>query len=216
MSSPQNPVAERTDTGERPDLAPRLAVAVDFDPAVWMAGPTDDDAERWTAGALSAVCADFALADGSAEQGLLREVLHAFATAHLGCDFRFLRLRSLADVPIVAMLHVRTAAPHVVDQPEQGTAVLTAYEPGTRWYDAEPEVVAVDEESGLRRAVRYAVGDDGRLSSVIRYHRRVPELAADVVLSSAGADLRTTAITLADLDDLARAVRLVDAEGRRW
>jgi hypothetical protein len=216
MSSPQSPVGDQIDEEARQDLALRLTVAVDFDPAVWLAGPTDDDAERWTAGALAAVCADFAVADGSAELGLLRQVLYAFATAHLGCDFRFLRLRSLADVPIVAMLHVRTADPSGVDQSELGSAVLTAYEPGTRWYDAEPELVAVDAESGLRRAVRYAVGDDGRLSSVIRYHRRVPELAAEVVLSSAGADLRNTALTLADLDDLARAIRLVDAEGRRW
>ena len=98
---------------------------------------------------------------------------------------------------------------------EDGDAVLTSYEPGTRWYDPEPELVVVDEGSDLRRSVRYAMDDDGRLSSVIRYHRRVAELATDVVLSCAGADLRTTALALADLDDLARAVRLVDRQGVR-
>jgi hypothetical protein len=35
------------------------------------------------------------------------------------------------------------------------------------------------------------------------------------VLACAGADLRTTALALADLDDLARAVRLVDRQGVR-
>lgn len=197
------------------DADQRLAVAVDFDPAVWLAGPTDDDAEGWTAAALAAVCADFAIAEGSAEHDALRDVLHLFATAHLGCDFRFLRLRSLTEPPVVAMLHVRPAGPSGTDPSEQGAALLTTYEPETRWYDADPEVVVLDEESGLRRSLRYAVGDDGRLSSVIRYHRRVPEPVADVVLASAGADLRATALALADLDDLARAVRLVDPHGVR-
>ena len=195
--------------------APHLAVAVDFDPSVWLAGPTDGDAEGWTAGALAAVCADFGVPEGNSVRDLLHEVLHAFATADLGCDFRFLRLRTLAEPPVVAMLHVRTADPAGADGAERGETVLTDHGPGTRWYD-EPQVAVVDEESGLRRALRYAVGEDGVPSSVIRYHRPVPELAADVILSSAGADLRTTALALDDLDGLARAVRLVDAEGRRW
>jgi hypothetical protein len=190
------------------DLA--VAVTVDFDPGAWLAGPTDGDVEAWTAGALAAVCADFAIAGGSAEQCALREVLHAFAAADLGSDFRFLRLRSLAEAPLIAMLHVWPADPADVDASRRGAAVLSEFEPETRWYDAEPQVVVVDEESGLRRTVRYAVSDDGRLSSVIRYHRRVLAPAADVVLASAGADLRTTALALADLDDLARAVRLGD------
>jgi hypothetical protein len=198
-----------------PDRAPGLGVAVDFDPAVWLAGPTDGAAEVWTAGALAAVCEDFAVAEGSDQRELLRTVLHAFATADLGCDFRFLRLRSLTEPPVVAMLHVWTPEPGD-GLPERADSVLTTHEPGTRWYDAEPEPVLLDEASGLRRVLRYAVGDDGRLSSVVRYHRRVPGPAADVVLSSAGADVRTTALALGDLDDLARAVRLVDAEGRRW
>ncbi|TFV53400.1 hypothetical protein [Blastococcus sp. TF02A-35] len=203
-------MADRTDHGGRPGLSLDVAVSVDFDPGTWLAGPTDGDAEAWTAGALAAVCADFAIADGSAEQRALREVLHAFAAADLGSEFRFLRLRSLAEAPIVAVLHVWPADPDDVDPAQQGAAVLSEFEPGTRWYDAEPQVVVVDEGTGLRRAVRYALGEDGRLSSVIRYHRRVVRPAADVVLGSAGADLRTTALALADLDDLARAVRLAD------
>jgi hypothetical protein len=191
-----------------------LAVAVDFDPAVWLAGPTEGDAASWTAAALAAVCADFAVAKGSAEERALRDVLHAFASAHLGCDFRFLRLRSPAEPTLVAMLHVWTSDGSG-GTTEDGDAVLTSYEPGTRWYDPEPELVVVDEGSGLRRSLRYAMDDDGRLSSVIRYHRRVAELATDVVLSCAGADLRTTALALADLDGLARAVRLVDRQGVR-
>lgn len=201
--------------GGTPDLVARLAVAVDFDPGVWLAGPTDGDAEGWTAGALAAVCADFGIPDGSPARNLLHDVLAAFATADLGCDFRFVRLRTLAEPPVIAMLHVRTEHDGGGGPSAQGDAVLTTYEPGTRWYD-EPQLAVVDEESGLRRAVRYAVGEDGRPSSVVRYHRRVQELAADVVLSSAGADPRTTALALGDLDDLARVVRLVDAGGRRW
>ncbi|RBY97116.1 hypothetical protein DQ237_05930 [Blastococcus sp. TF02-8] len=190
-----------------------VAVAVDFDPGAWLAGPTDGDVEGWTAGALAAVCADFGIADDSAEQRALREVLHAFAAADLGSDFRFLRLRSLAEAPVIAMLHVWPVDPADAEAAQRGAAVLSDFEPGTRWYDAEPQPVVLDEESGLRRVVRYAVGNDGRLSSVVRYHRRVADPAADVVLASAGADPRTTALALGDLDELAAAVRLVDRQG---
>lgn len=190
----------------------RIAVAVDYDPGVWLAGPTDGDAQGWISRALAAVCTDFAIADGTPEQGLLRDVLRAFAVADLGCDFRFLRLRSLSEPPVLAMLHVD--AGELDGAPAHGDAALTTYAAGTRWYDRDPELTVVDEGTGLRRAVRYAVDDDGRVSSVVRYHRRVPELGADVVLSSAGADPRATALALADLDDLARAVRLVDGGGR--
>ncbi|RBY91458.1 hypothetical protein DQ244_08980 [Blastococcus sp. TBT05-19] len=207
-------MADPTDDGSQM-TAPDIAVAVDFDPGVWMVGPTDGDAEGWTEGALAAVCADFVIADGSAAQTAVREVLLAFATAELGSDFRFLRLRSLADVPVIALLHIWPVDPTDVDAARRGAAVLSEFEPGTRWYDHGPQLLDLDEETGLKRALRYALGDDGRLSSVIRYHRRVARPAADVVLTCAGADLRTTAMALGDLDDLARAVQLIEPRGTR-
>jgi hypothetical protein len=138
-------------------------------------------------------------------------VLEGFARADLGSAFRFLRLRAVDDVPVVARLDL-LAAEAPADE------VLTALDPSRRWYDAAPVVRDVDPDLGLRRSVAMAVEEvDGTsaVRPVVRWHRRVEEWGVDVLMSAGGVSLRVMTRALDDLDGLARSVRVVDEQGVR-
>lgn len=199
--------AELTETA-----AHATGVAIDYDPAVWLPGPTGDAApdevRAWIEGALRACCEDFRVTPDTAEERHLREVLTEFGSRELACDFRFLRLRAVDDAPLVARLDVH------VGEPSGGLdSVLEMFTPGATGYDTGARTDTVDPDRGLRRALMFTV-DDG-IRTVVRYHRRVEEWQGDVVLSCTGADLRATAAGLSDLDALARAVWLVSPDGSR-
>lgn len=80
----------------------RRGILVDYDPAVWFPGPRRDAAPEWIDRALAACSSDFGVTAGSVEAGYLREVLTVFAAADVGGDLRFLLLRNVVDVPLVA------------------------------------------------------------------------------------------------------------------
>lgn len=187
--------------------APALGVAVDFDPAVWLPGPTDDDPVDWVRRAYDACASDFEVKDDTAESTYLREMLTEFGTRDLSCDFRFLRLRTLVDAPLIAMLSV------FVDAPDDVSTALQSFDPDATYYDTKPKIADIDASRGLRRSMVFEV--EGGIRPVVRYHRHVADAHADVVLASAGAGLRAVAEGLADLDRLAEAIWLVDAEGTR-
>ena len=190
-------------------ISPGADVVVDYDPAVWLAGPADPArAEPWTAAAVEACAEDFGVEPGTADHDYLRAVLTGFASRDLPAANRFLRLRRLDDAPLVALLNVLVGLPG-----EQLAGRFLDTWGDERWYDP-PRVETVDERTGLRRALRFKVDDDG-ISSVVRYHRRVDDLGLDVLLSCSGADLTATTRGLPDLDGLARAVWVVTAAGER-
>ncbi|MGI9156300.1 MAG: hypothetical protein ACR2FG_06640 [Marmoricola sp.] len=153
-----------------------LGVVVDYDPAVWLVGPTTMSAGEWVAAAFAACASDFEVADDTAEATYLRELLTEFATRELASDFRFLRLRGLIDTPLTMLLWVYVGA---LDN--ELAAALTTFEEGATYYDREPQIVTIDEARGLRRSMAFSV-DDG-IRSVVRYHRRVEAWAADVLLA---------------------------------
>jgi len=193
------------------ELSPEVAalgVAVDFDPAVWLPGPTDEDPAAWARRAYDACATDFEVQDDTAESTYLRELLTEFGTRDLSCDFLFLRLRTLVDAPLIAMLSV------FVDARADVATVLRSFDPDATYYDSAPRIVDIDAARGLRRSMVFEV--DGGIRPEVRYHRHVAGAEADVVLSSAGAGLRAVAEGLGDLDRLAEAIWLVDAEGTRW
>jgi hypothetical protein len=187
--------------------APELGVAVDFDPAVWLPGPTDRTTDDWVERAFLACATDFEVREGTAEATYLRELLTGFADRDLASDFRFLRLRTLTDAPLVAMLSV------YVDSPDDLSGALEAFDGSATYYDHHPQVVDLDPGRGLRRSMAFAV--EGSIRPLVRYHRRIDAWNVDVLLSSAGAGLRATADGLADLDALAEAIWVVDADGNR-
>lgn len=188
---------------------PALGILVDHDPAIWLPGPVERSRDEWLDAAYLACAADFDVQEGSAESALLREVLTAFVDADLGSDLRFLHLRALIDIPVVARVTVSlgttdgSIGEHFAD-----------LEQGSQHYDREARVDVIDESRQLRRALAFRIEPDG-MRSVVRYHRRVEEWHADVVLSCAGADLKATALVLDDLDELSRAVWFVDEGGNR-
>ncbi len=192
-----------------PEVVGGIALLVDYDPAVWLAGPTQPEhAQAWADGALAACASDFAVQPGSADHQYLEAVLTEFATRDLGTANRLLRLRALNDAPLIAMLdvYVGLGAHEVTDN-------FLTYDETDTWYDP-PQVSDLDANRGLRRALRFRV-DDG-IRSVVRYHRRVDDLEVDILLSCAGADLNATASGLADLDALAQSVWvLAGSEERR-
>lgn len=185
----------------------QIGLVIDHDPAVWLPGPVHRTREEWLAAAESACAVDFGVVEGSDEASYLREVLTEFVEADLKCDFRFLRMRALVDLPLTARISVARGT-----QAGQLPDPLASFDPDQEYY-AEPQVEEVDRARGLRRAIIWQT-EDG-LRSVIRYHRRVSEWESDLVVSCSGADLRGTALGLSDLDELARAIWFVDADGTR-
>lgn len=180
-------------------------VQVDADPAVWLTGPRDPaGAQVWADAALQAVASDFGLPEHSPEYAYLQDVLTAFATTDLGSAFRFLRMRSLADPPLVARLDV---LPHDPAAPDP----VLIYDDDLAWYDHAPKVVDVAPALGLRRAVRVYV-DDG-LRVVVRHHRRVLGGAADVIMTCTGFDLMAVGTAMGDLDQLAASVQVSVLDG---
>jgi hypothetical protein len=197
---------DATVSGRTPQEA-ALGVAVDFDPAVWLPGPTGEDPLDWVQRAYDACATDFEVEADTAESTYLHEMLTEFGTRDLACDFRFLRLRTLVDAPLIAMLSV------YVDAQEDVATALRSFDPDATYYDTEPKIVEIDTARGLRRSMVFEV--DGGIRPVVRYHRHVAGADTDVVLASAGAGLRAVAEGLGDLDRLAEAIWLVDAEGTR-
>ena len=177
-----------------------VLVEVDADPGVWLAGPSDpEQGPAWAGVAVEAVAADFGLPVGAPERDALHEVLTAFATARLDSPLRFLRLRSLADPPLVVRVDV---VPHDPAAPDP----LLTHDEDLAWYDHAATVSDVDATAGLRRSVRLYV-DDGVLA-VVRHHRRVLDGTVDVVLTCSGVDLLSAGLGMADLDALARGVHV--------
>jgi len=191
------------------DVTAVAGVTVDYDPAVWLPGPTGPDTERWVDGAFAACISDFAIEADAPQAAYLRELLTLFATRDLQCDFRFLRLRTPTASPLIARLSL-FAGTHTTEPGH----LLDTFDADAASYDRSPRITTVDPERRLRRSVVYSL-EDGVVRPVVRYHRRVDALATDLVLASSGATLRTTAEGLADLDALAAAVWLVDEEGTR-
>lgn len=176
-------------------------ISLSPDPAVWLTGPHGPASpEAWTGAALKALVSDFGVAPASPEERYLREVLEAFVDADLG-EFRFLRMRAVGDPPVAARLDVALRSAGDPDP-------LTVFEEDVAWYDHAPSVVTVDEPGGLRRATRLYVEDGVRVA--VRHHRFDAENRADIVVSSIGHDLRTTALVLDHLAALCLAVRLED------
>jgi len=191
---------------------------LDFDTAVWLAGPpvgtTADEIARWVVDATAACMDDFDVTAHTAQAGYLHEVLNSFATAELACDFRFIRLRALNDIPLIARLNI------IVDTPLE--EVLAATDPtasapaaGGRWYERAPQTETLDEQRGLERRTWFAV-DDGGIRPHVRHHRRVEAYDVDLVLSCAAHSLRAVAAGMADLDALARGISIVDENGAQW
>ena len=185
-----------------------VGVAVDLDLSLWLPGPTTQTPAEWLELARAGCARDFGIILDSSEGAYLTELLEDFAGRELFGQFRFLRLRSLTDTPLVMQLGVFVGAPE-----GELAATLTGLDPDVTYYDREPQVDMIDEERVLRRSIAYQVVDGIR--PVVRYHRRATEISADVVLSCAGADLRAVAQGLGELDGLARAVWLVDESGTR-
>jgi len=184
-------------------------VEVDYDPAVWLPGPTGPDTDAWVSGAFVACATDFGLAADAPQAAYLRELLTLFATSDQHCDFRFLRLRTPTEPPLIARLTLYVDAP-----PTEVAAALTTFDPDATYYDRSPQLAVVDPDRGLRRSVVFDIAS-GSVRPVARYHRHVDEWDAGVVLASSGPTLRTTAEGLGDLDALARSVWLVDVDGKR-
>lgn len=184
-------------------------VVVDYDPAVWLPGPTRPDTDAWVEGAFTACAADFGLAADAPQAEYLRALLTLFATRELHCDFRFLRLRTPTEPPLIARISVYAGVPG-----EELAEALTTFDPDPGYYDRAPRVAEVDPDRGLRRSTMYSV-EGGVVRPVIHYHRHVDDWDAGMILASSGATLRTTAAGLRDLDELARSVWVVDEEGTR-
>lgn len=191
------------------DTETTIGLVVDHDPAVWLRGPVGPTREQWLQGAYAAVAADFGVRPETTEAGYLRELLVRFVDADLRCDLRFLLLRALVDLPITVRLSGFVGAPA-----DTVGKALTDLDPDATYYDQEPRVETIDAERGLRRSIAFRMDPEGITSSV-RYHRRVDEWDADLVVACAGADMKATALGLPLLDDLARAAWFVDAEGER-
>lgn len=180
-------------------------VRVDADAAVWLTGPRDPaEGQAWVGAALQAVASDFGLPEHAPEHAYLQDVLTAFATTDLGSAFRFLRMRSLADPPLIVRLDV---LPHDPAAPDP----LLIYDDDLAWYDHAPKVVDVAPALGLRRAVRIYV-DDG-LRAVVRHHRSVLGGAADVIMTCTGFDLMAVGTAMGDLDQLAANVQVSVQDG---
>lgn len=185
-----------------------IGLLVACDPAVWLAGPTEPAvAADWVVGALDACARDFEVKIGSPEHDYLAELLQEFAHRELATGNRFLRLRGIEDAPLVALLDVYVGR----DEHEVADAFADV-DPEERLYDP-PVVEVIDEARGLRRSVRFVMGDT--ISSTVRYHRRVDDLGVDVLMSCSGADLVATAAGLPDLDALARSVWIITSDGDR-
>ena len=101
-------------------------------------------------------------------------MLTEFGTRDLSCDFRFLRLRTLVDAPLVAMLSV------FVDSEEDVALALRSFDPDATYYDTAPKVVELDAARGLRRSMVFEVAGGIRPGPLPPARRRVH--GADVVL----------------------------------
>ena len=110
-------------------------VAVDYDPAVWLPGPTSTDADVWVPGALAACLSDFGLDADAPQAAYLRELLTLFATRELHCDFRFLRLRTATEPPLIARLNLYAGVPS-----DQVAAALTTFDADSTYHDRAPQV----------------------------------------------------------------------------
>ena len=189
-------------------------VAIDYDRSVWLAGPPGgsdpNEVEQWIRGAHHACVTDFQISPSSAEARYLFELLNEFATADLGCEFRFLRLREIDDVPLVVRLNLLTA---LAGDGEAATALDDTGEGEV--YGRAPQMEVVDAERGLTRRVWYAT--DSGLQPLVRHHRRVPECGVDIIVSCLFPSLKAAVLDgAADMDEFARSVWIVDAEGGRW
>lgn len=193
-----------------------VGLAFDYDRAVWLAGPPagtpDDEVASWVAGAWAACVSDFGLTAEAAASTYLREVLTEFATADLGCEFRFLRLRSPQDQPLTARLNVLTQAAGMKPAGVV-TELLAVDDTELRPWDEEPGVEVIDETRGLSRRLWFRA--HSRIDAVARYHRRVDEWGIDLILSCRLPSLTTAALALPDLDALAAAIWVVDENGAR-
>lgn len=202
-----------------------VGVAIDYDRSVWLAGPAagsePEAIELWIAGAQRACLADFEIGADTAEATYLRALLTNFATADLGCEFRFLRLRALDDEPLVVRLNLLTL---IEDDDEVASALDVPFLDDERSaddgmavqvYDRAPQVEVLDEGRGLSRRVWYRV-DEG-LRPLVRHHRRVRECGVDIIVSCLLPSMKGAVLGgVADLDEFARSVWILDAEGGRW
>lgn len=184
--------------------AGEAAITVEADPATWLPGPVLETPEEWLSAAFEACLVDFDLPAESEDASYLHDVLEVFATADLACDLRFLRLRGVEDVPVVARLLLVTGESadwSPFDEP------VSDAQP----YDDAVREETLDEALGLRRRLDVVV-DHGVLGHV-RYHRYAARAGVHVVLASGGLDVRQTFLALPDLDALARGVRVVLQDG---
>lgn len=185
-------------------------VRIEFDPNVWLKAPTDPGENAgWVATMVEVHTRGWDLEPGSSDVEYLRRTLSAFVDSDLDPPNRFLRLARGTQTPIVATVAI------LVGRPEgEVRQVVEWYDDSLPYYDP-PSLEVIGPDRGLVRALRYAVHPGGSITGSIRYHRREDDLACDVVLVSEGADLIGTAQALDDLDQLARAVWLIDSEGAR-
>jgi len=168
------------------------------DPAIWLVGPlAHETATEWIETTLEAVAEDFGVAAGSAESTYLHSVLTSFATAELGSPFRLLRLRALADAPLVARLDVLAAG---------AADPLAEFGHGFAWYDHGPRTEVVEGDPSIRRATRLYV-DDG-VRAVVRLHRRLADDGPSLLLACAGFTLAATASGLDDLIHLTQCIEI--------
>jgi hypothetical protein len=187
------------------------SVRIEFDPDVWLRAPADPAQNAaWIAAMVDVHTAAYAVKPGSRDAELLTRLLTEFAERELPGGDTFLRLVGLRESPLVATVSVLAGLPSQV-----AAQAVRTYNEKMRYYDP-PREATVEPERELVRLLRYVCTPDGRLTSIVRHHRRVDPLEADVIVTCEGGDLIVTARALDDLDRLAAAVWLVDTNGARW
>jgi hypothetical protein len=178
---------------------------------VWLKAPYDPaDYDAWVQASLTDATRRLAVTGDSAPGMALRSMLTEFVRRDVGTPNRLLRLGDEAGaVPMVATFSVLAGLPD-----SDADDVFGSYLPD-RGYEHEPRTKVVDADRQLVRSLRQTRHEDQDATLSVRYHRRVADLGTDVMLACEGAGLVAASQALSDLDALAAAVWVVDAQGRR-
>lgn len=203
----------------------RPEVEIDADVAVWLRGPaidaTDDDREKWVAGAVYAVATDFDLENakgGPDYREYVARVLGSFARWKTPANITFLRFRHVGDTPIPVGVELYSAA----DVEE----LVVAYPPANALRPASKAfleaMLTVDEEvptvgeisrervdrSSWERLIYWIEDPDSGVASRVRYVRRYSQTGTVVIVRFGGTSPALTVEAITDLDDLVRGIRV--------
>lgn len=203
----------------------RPEVEIDSDVAVWLRGPaidaTDDDREKWVAGAVYAVATDFGLenAKGGADyREYVARVLGSFARWQTPANITFLRFRHQGDRPIPLGVELYSAS----DIEE----VVAAYPPANALRPASKAfleaMLTVDEDvptvgeisreqiegSAWERLIYWVDDPDIGVASRVRHVRHFSQTGTVVITRFGGMNPALTVEALPDVDDLVRGIRV--------